>query len=64
MTTRLITDDDDDNNHGVLLVGYDANGNWKIKNSWGTNWGESGYIRIGPGNSCSVCGDLWKTDIA
>lgn len=51
-------------NHGVLLVGYDANGNWKIKNSWGTNWGENGYIRIGPGNSCSVCGDLWKTDIA
>ena len=25
-------------NHGVLLVGADDK-SWKIKNSWGTNWG-------------------------
>ena len=37
-------------NHAVLLVGWDdtqgKNGVWILKNSWGTNWGENGYMRI------------------
>lgn len=41
-------------NHAVLLVGVSAS-YWKIKNSWGTTWGEKGYIRISLGNTCGIC---------
>jgi C1A family cysteine protease len=33
--------------HAVLIVGWDdSKGAWRIKNSWGTGWGESGYAWI------------------
>lgn len=42
-------------NHAVLLVGI-VGGNWKIKNSWGTGWGEAGFIRLsGVTNTCGIC---------
>ncbi|MBK7142737.1 MAG: PKD domain-containing protein [bacterium] len=44
-------------NHAVTLVGWDDNqsgGIWIIRNSWGSNWGEGGYMRM-PYN-CSYIG--------
>ncbi|KAE9549194.1 hypothetical protein FO519_007589 [Halicephalobus sp. NKZ332] len=49
-----------DNNvdHGVAIIGYGtANGipYWIVRNSWGTGWGESGYVRIKRGiNYCNM----------
>jgi C1A family cysteine protease len=51
--------------HGVLAVGYGtdaATGKqfYKVKNSWGSSWGESGYIRLEKGVSQKTgqCGIL------
>jgi cathepsin L len=39
--------DPGDVNHAVTLIGWDdAKNAWRIKNSWGTGWGESGYMWI------------------
>lgn len=40
--------------HAVLLVGVADDGVWRIKNSWGTGWGENGFIRLSAGNTCGV----------
>merc|ERR1719198_1210391 len=40
--------------HGVLAVGYDSN-SFKVKNSWGTSWGNNGYLQISTsGNVCGI----------
>lgn len=45
-------------NHCTQLVGYDMSGSapyWKVRNSWGSGFGENGFIRLPFGeNSCSI----------
>jgi C1A family cysteine protease len=45
--------------HCVQAVGIDTSaGYWKVRNSWGTSWGESGYIRLKYGsNQCQIASD-------
>jgi C1A family cysteine protease len=44
--------------HCVELVGYDTTGStpfWIVRNSWGTDWGENGYIRLEMwDNTCGI----------
>jgi len=45
--------------HCVQAVGVDVDGGyWKVRNSWDTNWGESGFIRLAYGkNTCAITSD-------
>lgn len=42
--------------HCVQLVGYDkAENYWKVRNSWASDWGEDGFIRLPMGeNACGI----------
>jgi len=42
--------------HAVFAAGYDLNsGFWRVRNSWGTGWGENGFIRLAFGkNTCGI----------
>jgi len=46
-----------DLDHGVTVVGYISKDNaWVIKNSWGPDWGEGGFVRIDNSKSVGTCG--------
>ena len=49
--------------HAVLVVGYGTDSDtgkeyWIMKNSWGSRWGEEGYMRLAieEGSGEGVCG--------
>lgn len=53
--------------HGVLVVGYgtESGGDfYLVKNSWGTTWGDNGYIKLGRGSQynkgAGQCGMLMQ----
>jgi cathepsin L len=47
-------------NHGVTLVGWDDSKQaWRIKNSWGPGWGESGFMWIAYNSNKIGYGASW-----
>lgn len=46
--------------HAVSLVGYsDADHAWIIRNSWGADWGENGYIRVSYDDTSGISNSTW-----
>lgn len=46
--------------HAILAVGYHTSTSgdnyWIVENSWGTGWGQAGYVYIGMAPGSGVCG--------
>lgn len=45
--------------HTMVVVGYDLDATppyWVLRNSWGTGWGEGGYMRLAMAEGDGICG--------
>jgi C1A family cysteine protease len=49
--------------HAVALVGYKSGVGWKIKNSWGDDWGVDGYAWIAEQNTCGICNNAFSATV-
>ena len=54
--------------HAVAAVGYGNESGqdyWLVRNSWGSSWGENGYIKIAAVDGPGICGiqmdSLWPS---
>jgi C1A family cysteine protease len=63
----VMTSCDTKTNHCVQLVGYGDSGStsyWKVRNSWGTSFGEAGHLRIAIGsNLCNIANNPTKVTV-
>ncbi|MEA3255085.1 MAG: C1 family peptidase [Candidatus Altiarchaeota archaeon] len=54
-----------DTNHAIALVGWGFNDTygdyWILRNSWGTSWGEDGYMRIAATSARVACAATYLT---
>jgi C1A family cysteine protease len=53
-------------NHAILVVGYGTDADsgldyWLIKNSWGSSWGEEGFLKLKRGTGHCGVGTLHQT---
>jgi C1A family cysteine protease len=48
--------------HAVEIIGYGTDNGidyWNVRNSWGTTWGDKGYVKIARSdstNDAGICG--------
>jgi len=60
----VLTQCDRNVNHCVQMTGYEdwgtASSVWRLRNQWGTGWGENGYIRLKVGSDLCAVAD-WAT---
>jgi hypothetical protein len=46
-------------NHAIVIVGYStvtSPNYYIVRNSWGSGWGDNGYIKIGMATGAGICG--------
>ena len=48
-------------NHAVVIVGWTSDGYWIVRNSWGVEWGDKGYIYIKFGGDQIGYGAMWAS---
>jgi C1A family cysteine protease len=52
---------DQEGGHAVSIVGYDdASQSWIVRNSWGSDWGNNGFVNIAYDDTSGVSDETWQ----